>query len=336
MLEAIGAPLALRDVRTPEPAPGEVLVRVEASGVCNADVYAAAGRYPPSATPVVPRIPGHRGVGIVESLGPGVTRLREGERVGVPLVVGSCRDCEVCAEGLERLCAAARFSGFQVEGCHAQYVTVSAASVGVLPAGLALETAAQLTCTGVTAVGALKQAQLRAGQWCAVFGVGAVGETVVALAKASGLRVVAVSGVEPALELARRQGAEVVIHSASADPVRSIRSQIGGVHGAIVASITIEPFEQALKCLRPGGTLVAVGLEVGEIPVPIFPLVIKQLNVAGSFVGSRNDLQDAYTLAVLHHIELETEDQPLDAVNDIYGRILRGTSGARTLLRPQV
>ena len=334
VLEAIGSPLAIREVPTPTPTSREILVRIEASGVCNADVYAAAGKYPPAATPVVPRIPGHRGVGTVEVVGAGVTRVREGDRVGIPLVVGSCGECEACFQGLERLCSSAQFSGFQVDGCHAQYVKADARYVGLIPHDLAWGTAAQLTCTGITAVGALKQAEVRAGQWCAVFGLGAVGETVVALANASGLRVVAITSVEEAGELALRSGAEIVIHTASSDPVSYIRSHIGYVHAAIVTSIRVEPFQQAFKCLRSGGTLVAVGLELGEIPIPIFPLVMKQVNVRGSFVGNRSDLQDAYAMAVLHDIELRTENQPLEAVNEVYARILEGTSSARTLLRP--
>lgn len=334
VLEAIGAPLTLREVPVPEPGEGEILVRVVASGVCNADVYAAAGKYPTAASPVVPRIPGHRGVGTVVGLGPGVSRVQEGDRVGVPLVVGSCGTCEACFEGRERLCAKASFTGFQVDGCHAQYVKVDARYVGLLPEGLSWETAAQLTCTGVTALGALRQAQARPGQWCAVFGLGAVGEAVVALARATGLQVVAVTAVEEAGQLARRQGAQVVLHTASVDPVTSIRSELGGVHAAIVTSITVEPFRQALRSLRPGGTLVAVGLDTGEIPVPLFSLVMRQITLRGSFVGDRNDLRDAYALAVANGIELSTEDQPLEAVNEVYARILAGASGARSLLRP--
>ncbi|MGH9024266.1 MAG: alcohol dehydrogenase catalytic domain-containing protein [Acidimicrobiia bacterium] len=334
VLEEIGRLLCLREVAVPEPGAGEVLVEVVASGVCNGDVYAAAGKYPSTATPVVPRIPGHRGVGTVVQIGPGVTRVREGDRVGVPLVVGSCGECQACFSGQERLCPGARFGGFQADGCHAQYVRADARYVGLLPPGLAWETAAQLTCTGVTALGALRQAEVRSGQWCAVFGLGAVGETVVALARACGLQVVAVSGVEEAGERARRQGVQMVLHRGSCDPVRTIRSEIGGVHAAIVTSIRIEAFEQALKCLRPGGTLVAVGLELAELPVPLFSLVMKQVSVRGSFVGDRNDLQEAYTLAVINGIELSTEDQPLEAVNEVYARILEGSSSARVLLRP--
>lgn len=334
VIEAIGSPLALREVPIPDPGVGEILVRIEASGVCNGDVYAAAGRYPPAAAPVVPRVPGHKGVGTVELVGPGVTRVKEGDRVGVPLVAGSCGQCESCFQGRERLCASVRFTGFQVDGGHAQYARADARYVGMIPDGLSWESAAQLTCTGVTAVGALKAAQLAPGQWCAVFGLGAVGDAVVAMAKAYGLRVVAVTGVNEAAELAMRNGAELTINSSSRDPVRELRAQIGAVHGAIVTSIKVEPFQQAFRCLRPGGTLVAVGLELADISVPIFSLVMKEVNVRGSFVGRRSDLQEAYTLAVLHDIETRTESRPLEAVNEVYQRILEGRSSASTLLRP--
>ena len=334
VIEAIGQPLVVKEVPIPEPGPGEILVKIEASGVCNGDVDAHAGDFPTPALPQLPRIPGHRGAGTVEAVGADVTRVAVGDRVGVPLVHRSCGHCEYCFNGQHMLCSDVVLTGFQVDGGYAQYVRADADYVGRIPDGLSMEQAAHLTCTGVTAWGALKAAELEAGQWCAVFGLGAVGQYTVQYAKAFGLRVVAVSAHDEALDIARGNGAEVMVNSRADDPAKYIRKQIGGVHAAICNSIKVEPFVQCFHALRRKGTLVAIGLPVADLPIPIFSLIMKEITVRGSFVGSRNDLEAAYHAAARLGIRLDTEEAPLDAVNAVFRRIRAGTTSSRILLRP--
>ena len=145
---------------------------------------------------------------------------------------------------------------------------------------------------------------------------------------------VAVSGYDEALDIARSNGAEVTINSKAGDPAKAIRKQIGGVHAAICNSVKVEPFIQCFHSLRRKGILVAIGLPVADLPIPIFSLIMKEITVRGSFVGSRNDLEAAYEAAVRQGIHLDTEEAPLDAVNEVFQRIREGLTPARILLRP--
>ena len=145
---------------------------------------------------------------------------------------------------------------------------------------------------------------------------------------------VAVSAHDEALDIARDNGAEVMVNSKAGDPAKYIRKQIGGVHAAICNSVTVEPFVQCFHALRRKGTLVAIGLPVADLPIPIFSLIMKEITVRGSFVGSRNDLEAAYQVAARLGIHLDTEEAPLDAVNEIFQRIRAGTTSSRILLRP--
>src|SRR6187455_41867 len=131
VVPALGAPLEIRDVPIPTPGPGQVLVRVETCGLCHTDIHAARGEWPVKPSP--PFVPGHEGVGIVERVGAGVTRLTEGDRVAVPWLGWACGACDACASGWETLCPSARYTGYTVNGGFAEYVVADAAFVGPVP-----------------------------------------------------------------------------------------------------------------------------------------------------------------------------------------------------------
>ena len=154
VVHEFGAPLRIDDVEVPTPGPGEVLVKVEASGLCHTDIHAAHGDWPVKPQP--PFIPGHEGVGIVERVGPGVTRVAEGDRVAVPWLGWACGECEYCTSGWETLCLRQRNTGYSVDGGYAEYVLGSAAYVGKVPEGIDPLDAAPLTCAGVTTYKAVK------------------------------------------------------------------------------------------------------------------------------------------------------------------------------------
>jgi alcohol dehydrogenase, propanol-preferring len=164
------APLQLEEVPLPEPGLGEVLIRVEAAGLCHTDIHAAHGDWP--VKPKLPLIPGHEGVGIVTALGPGVREVAEGDRVAIPWLGWACGACERCASGWETLCGGQQRTGYSVDGSYAQYVKASARYVGHVPEGMDPFEAAPLTCAGVTTSKAVKQAQARPSDLVAVYGIG--------------------------------------------------------------------------------------------------------------------------------------------------------------------
>ena len=173
VVRAFGQPLVIDEVPVPRPDPGQVLIKVVASGVCHTDLHAAEGDWPVKPEP--PFIPGHEGVGYVAAVGAGVRSVKEGDRVGVPWLHTACGHCEHCITGWETLCGDQQNTGYSVDGGFADYVLADPAYVGHLPQALGFEAAAPILCAGVTVYKGIKETEARPGQWLVVSGVGGLG-----------------------------------------------------------------------------------------------------------------------------------------------------------------
>jgi propanol-preferring alcohol dehydrogenase len=327
----LGAPLELREVPVPQIGPGQVLIRVRASGVCHTDLHAASGDWPVKPQP--PFIPGHEGVGEIAALGAGVTHLKEGDRVGAPWLHTACGRCVHCVGGWETLCESQQMTGYTVDGSYAEFVAADANYVGLLPDGLDWGPAAPVLCAGVTVYKGLKETEAKPGQWVAISGIGGLGHMAVQYAKAMGLHVVAVDVSEEKLALARSLGADVTLNAAEVDVVSEIQTQMGGVHGALVTAVSNAAFAQAVGMLRRGGFLSLVGLPPGDFPLPIFEVVLKRITVRGSIVGTRNDLREALAFAGEGKVASHFSWDSLDNINAIFDRMKAGKIEGRVVLR---
>ena len=324
-------PLTIEEVPVPEPGPGQVLVRVVASGVCHTDLHAADGDWP--VKPKLPFIPGHEGVGYVAALGAGVTSLREGDAVGVPWLHSACGECEYCLTGWETLCPNQQNTGYSVDGGFAEYVLAPAAYVGRLPDGIDFVQAAPILCAGLTTYKGLKETDAKPGDWVVVSGVGGLGHLAVQYARAMGLHVAAVDVSEEKLALARELGAELTVNAEVEDPAARIQEEIGGSHGVLITAVSPPAFRQGIGMLRRGGTCVLVGLPPADFPAPIFDVVLKRLTIRGSIVGTRKDLQEALQFAAEGKVKSSVEAQPLEAVNTVFARLRRGDVRGRVVLQ---
>lgn len=331
VVRAFDRPLAIEELPIPTPGPGEVLVRVVASGVCHTDLHAAEGDWP--VKPALPFIPGHEVVGDVVALGPDVRDVAVGERVGVPWLHAACGACEFCATGRETLCPRQTNTGYSVNGGYAEYCVANAAFVARIPAGLDPAVAAPVLCAGVTTYKGLKETEARPGQWVVVSGIGGLGHMAVQYARAMGLRVIAVDVADDKLALARTLGAECTVNAATHDAAAEVqRLTDGGAHAALVTAVDVRAFDAALAMLRAGGTCVLVGLPPGAFPTPIFPVVLKRLTVRGSIVGTRADLREALDFAARGLITVESTAARLDDVNAIFTNLKRGAITGRVVL----
>src|ERR1700750_3290782 len=232
-------PLEITELPTPEPGPGEVLIRVEASGLCHTDIHAARGDWPVKPTP--PFVPGHEGVGMLEQVGPGVSGHRVGDRVAIPWLGHACGTCDYCVSGWETLCESQLNTGYSVDGGFGEYAIAYARYVVTVPAGLNPFYAAPLTCAGVTTYKAIKVAGTRSSDLVAVFGVGGLGHLAIQYAAIAGGRVVAVDLVDEKLALARELGAEFTINATKQDPVDAIQA-LGGADQAIALAVSPRAF----------------------------------------------------------------------------------------------
>ncbi|MBR8828796.1 MAG: alcohol dehydrogenase AdhP [Gomphosphaeria aponina SAG 52.96 = DSM 107014] len=326
-----GEPLKIEQIPIPEPGPGQILVKIVASGVCHTDLHAADGDWP--VKPKLPFIPGHEGVGYVAKVGPGVTRVKEGDRVGVPWLHTACSYCSYCITGWETLCESQQNTGYSVNGGFAEYVLADANYVGRIPDSLSYVDAAPILCAGVTTYKGLKETDTKPGDWVVISGIGGLGHLAVQYAKAMGLHVVALARSEEKLELARKLGADLTVNVSKEDPGQVVQEKIGGAHGALVTAVSIEAFKQAISTLRKGGTCSLVGLPPGEFPTPIFEVVVKRITIRGSIVGTRQDLEECLQFAAEGKVKPTVELQPLDAINDVFERLKYGKVNGRVVLK---
>jgi alcohol dehydrogenase, propanol-preferring len=320
-------PLSFEDRPIPEPGPGEVLVKVETSGLCHTDIHAAHGDWP--ITPTPPFVPGHEGVGIVEKVGPGVERPKVGDRVAMPWLGRACGHCEYCIDGWETLCEAQVNTGYGADGAYAEYATASAAYVAVVPDAVDPLDAAVLTCAGVTTYKAVKLSGARPGTLVAVFGIGGLGHLALQYAKISGAQVVAVDITDEKLALAKELGADHVINALTEDPVAAIK-KLGGAHAAISVAVAPVAFEQAFQSLRRGGTLVFVALPADNfVKLPIFETVLNGITIRGSIVGTRKDLAEVYAIHAQGRTRVIRETRQLSEVNECFEEVEKGQVQAR-------
>jgi alcohol dehydrogenase, propanol-preferring len=226
VVHEFGRPLLIDDVPIPEPGHGQVLVKVETSGLCHTDIHAAHGDWP--VKPPLPFVPGHEGVGLVERVGAGVKGLGEGDRVTVPWLGWACGACELCGSGWETLCQQATYTGYSRNGGFADYVLGEAAFVGRVPDGVDPLDAAPLTCAGVTTYKAVKVADVGPSDLVAIYGMGGLGHLAQQYAQIAGATVVAIDITDAKLDVAKRLGARYTINGTLEDPVEAIQGLGGG------------------------------------------------------------------------------------------------------------
>lgn len=330
VVRTFGEPLRIEELDVPRPGPGQVLMRVAASGVCHTDLHAANGDWPVKPSP--PFVPGHEGVGYVAAVGDGVDNLREGDAIGVPWLHSACGHCDYCLTGWETLCESQQNTGYSVNGGFAEYVLADADYVGQIPDGIAMEKAAPILCAGVTTYKGIKETDTKPGDWIVIVGVGGLGHVAVQYARAMGLRVAAVDVDEEKLKLASSLGAELVVDASECSAAKVIQEAIGGAHGALVTAVSTGIFRETLGMLRRGGTCSLVGLPPGDFPTPIFEVVLKRITIRGSIVGTRKDLRESLAFAAQGTVVPTTSLEPLESINSIFARMRDGGLNGRVVL----
>lgn len=322
--------LEIKEIERPTPGFGEVLIKMEACGVCHTDLHAAHGDWP--VKPKLPVIPGHEGVGVVEEVGDGVTSLEIGDRVGIPWLFKACGECEYCLSGQETLCLDQLNGGYSADGAYAEYCVAPADYVARIPDGVDPIEIAPILCAGVTTYKALKVSGAKPGDWVAIYGIGGLGHIALQYAKAMGFKVVAVDIQDEKLELASELNADMTINNKKVDPVETIKERIGGVQAAISVAVNKVAFEQAYHSVKRGGSVVLVGLPNADIPVPIFDTVLNGISVKGSIVGTRKDMQEALQFAADGKVKAIISTAKLDEINEIFDRMEKGQINGRVVL----
>lgn len=324
-----GKPLALREIPIPEPGPDELLVKIEACGVCHSDLDVRQGSTAP-ASPNFPLVPGHEGVGRVVGRGPGCRRVEEGTRVGLPWMHETCGQCRECLTGYESFCSRHRGRGFDVDGGFAEYALLKEHYACVIPESLTSIDAAPLLCAGVTAYGAIRKADLAPGKTCAIFGCGGLGQYAIQLAKAAGARVIAVDAAERKLELARRLGADHVLLS-TAGTGAAIRS-LGGADACLNFAPTNRVWPAIVEAVNARAWIVSVAQVPEPVPLNLEWLLANGVRITGTSVGTRQELADLLRLGVDLRLRIDIETIPLARADEALDRLAQGRVDGRLVI----
>ncbi|MEN3331485.1 MAG: alcohol dehydrogenase, propanol-preferring [Blastocatellia bacterium] len=324
-------PLAIETVDTPMLEADEVLIKVEACGVCHSDLHLAEGDWQQLLRIIKkPLIPGHEVAGRVVARGAAVTTLDIGDRVGVAWVYWTCGECDLCREGQENLCRKQIITGAMVDGGFAEFIRAKASHALRVPDRLTSEEAAPLFCAGVTVYRAVTRANLSQGQRLAVFGIGGLGHLAVQIARHFGAQVIAVDIAEDKLEIARSFGAEMTINAAAEDAVKALR-KLGGAHAAVVTSGAKAAYDAAFYAVRPGGRLVVVGMPAEPLSFPA--IMMREMTITSAATGTREDLRAVLQLAAEGKVRCLIDTAPLEAINDILDAMRGGKIAGRVVLK---
>jgi len=326
-------PLKLTEIDRHEIAnPKEVLVKIEACGVCHSQLHSIEGDWKDiGIPPTLPTVPGHEVVGKIVEIGSNVTKFKVGERVGITPLLDSCLDCQYCNDGKEYLCEKMDVTGESLKGGYTEYITVSEDFATKVPDTMKSEYAAPLFCAGITAYKAVKAAEPKKNKKIAVFGIGGVGHMAIQFAKIEGCEVSGVSRKEKHLEVAKKLGADnVFVYSSNQ---KQFLQDVNEEYGLFDAAIVFAPVEQvtdtAIKSIKKGGIVVVA--TVGNIPNF---LAFEEKTVRGTLIGSRKDMEDVIKISDEHRLKVVTESFPLEQANEVLARLKNSEINARAVLIP--
>lgn len=302
-----GRPLEAVDLPTPEPAPGELLLRVSICAVCRTDLHVIEGDLPTAKLPIVP---GHQIVGTVEKLGEACTRFKPGDRVGVAWLRHTCGECDFCRRGNENLCRASLYTGYHADGGYAEQAVVPEAYAYAIPDAFEDEHAAPLLCAGIIGYRALSRSALPRGGRLGLFGFGSSAHVVLQIALHRGSEVFVSTRGESHRDLARRMGASWVGETFDQPPVALDSAIVFAPAGPVVPA--------ALRAVGPGGTVSLAGIHMTPIPEMDYEsCLFHEKNLCSVEANTRADGEALLKEAAEVPIRPEVTLFPLEQANDV-------------------
>jgi D-arabinose 1-dehydrogenase-like Zn-dependent alcohol dehydrogenase len=319
-------PWDVREMPDPRPGPGQVLIRVRASGMCGTDLHVHHGAFPLKP----PIVAGHEATGEIVEPGPGVVDLQRGDRVGVFWNQKGCGRCSVCQSGRNDACANVQ-TWMHVGGGNSELMIAWASGCALLPEGLGFEAAAPIFCAGYTVMSGLRNADPKPGDRVAVLGVGGLGHLAVQFAKAVGLETVAITGqADKKAELTALGADDVLV---AGDDAGQRLTEAGGADIILSTTNSARQVSSAFAGLRPGGRFVNMGLTDGPLAIDPMVLMFGQRQLRGSSQDERSDLFEALTLVAAGKVSPRIETYPLTRVNEVRERLAAGKVRYRAVLQ---
>lgn len=316
-------PLQPRDLPAPTPGPGQLLLAVQACGVCRTDLHVVDGDLPWPGHAVTP---GHEIVGRVQALGSGVTGFAVGDRVGVPWLGFSCGTCRFCSAGQENLCEAAGFTGYTLPGGYAEQVVADSRFCFALPGQYSDDEAAPLLCAGLIGYRALRMAG--PARRLGLYGFGAAAHLIAQVAIAQGREVYAFTrpGDQDAQHLARQLGATWAGDSTATPPVPLDAALLFAPVGALVPL--------ALRAIDKGGIVVCAGIHMSDIPAFPYALLWGERRICSVANLTRADGEEFFRVAAAHRLQVHARSYPLAEANTALADLRDGRLVGAAVLKP--
>jgi alcohol dehydrogenase len=321
--------LELVERETPTPGKGEVLIAVEACGICGADA-GDIDRADPMLQP--PRVPGHEVVGRIVALGEGVPSIwKTGQRVGVGRLGGHCNECSQCRQGHFQLCRNQPFVGSSCDGGYAEMMLARGTGLVSIPDELNSEEAAPILCAGIATFNALRKCGAEAGDTVAILGIGGLGHMALQYARRMGFRVVAVGRGQDITGDALELGAHVYIDNSQGNAGERLKG-MGGAKAIIATIGNAEAVSSLMGGLAPQGRLVLLGAGKDPLSVSAGHLVVGERSVLGSITGSPYENERTLDFSVLTGVRPLIETMPLEKALEAYQRMKSGDVKFRMVL----
>ena len=312
--------------------PNEILIKIEACGVCHSQLHGIEGDWkdlgiPPS----LPTVPGHEVVGKVVEVGKNVTKFRVGDRVGISPLLESCMNCQYCMEGNEQLCESNEILGESLKGGYAEYVTVTENFATKVPESMKPEFAAPLFCAGITAYKAVKAGEPSKNKKIGIFGIGGVGHMAIQFAKLEGAQVVAISRNPKHLDMAKNLGAMLTIEYNKNQEkfLTELGQKIGLLDAAIVFAPADDVTNTAIKAVKKGGLIV-----IGIISKISDFVAFEEKTIRGTLIGSMKDMKEVIRIADEKKLKVVSEVYPLEEANEVLEKLKTSQVEARAVLVP--
>ena len=298
------SPLRLVDLPIPDPAPGEIRVRVSCCGICHTDLHTVEGDLH---LPKLPVVPGHQIVGFVDALGRDARHFKLGDRVGIPWLHFTDQTCWFCRHDLENLCEHAQFTGLHVNGGYAEYTTVHQDFAYPIPQAFSDRNAAPLLCAGIIGYRSYRLSGIRAGERLGIYGFGASAHLVLQMARHHNCEVYVFTRAQAHRDLAAKLGAAWIGAAEDTPPQTVDASIIFAPAGALVP--------HALRVLRKAGTLTLAGITMSPIPQVDYSLLYGERCIRSVANSTRQDCRDLLALAAEIPLQTEVEVFPLADAN---------------------
>ena len=311
----------------PEPAAGEIRVKVEACGVCHSDAFVKYGAFPGIE---FPRVPGHEVAGVIDALGAGVSAFKKGDRVGVGWHGGHCFQCEPCRRGDFLNCTSQKICGISYDGGYQEYMVAPWEAAARIPDELSFVDAGPLLCAGVTTFNSLRNAGARSGDTVAISGIGGLGHLAVQYARRMGFRTIALSRGEDKRALAKELGANQYIDTAQTNVAEALQA-LGGADLILATAPNAKVIGELTDGLSARGKLLIVAAAADNVEFAPFTMLTGK-SIAGWPSGSPIDSEDTLNFSVLTGVKPKIETFPLEMANEAFEKMMANEIRFRAVL----